>query len=167
MKTIAASLLATTVASLALAIPTPASAEEHDSNRVQQWCVDFRDDGQFFAHLAEDYGTWQAMVGHRVITFQAAGQNCVALRETAGFIFQGPNPFPAPPVEPTCDPEVIVQVVEVEKIVRVEVPVPGPERIVEVTSTQTVTDPAQARTIAKQARRIDRLQAKIRRLQGR
>jgi hypothetical protein len=143
-------LAVSALACTATMMPVAAQADD-DPNKVVQWCVEFYDDGKFYAHLAEDYATWQVMFGHRVATFVAAGQQCDNVPNS--FVFTGPNPWSAPeePCEP-AEPTVVTVVKEVEVIRYVPV---------EVSSTELTA------TVNRQANKIVRLKAQIRKLRNR
>lgn len=153
MKTIAASLLATITASIVLATPA------HADGGRQEVCVE--GPTGWYAFAIETDADREAIAGLRVEPLPNSVAGCAAYGPLA------PAPVIPPPVDvPDCEPVTrIVTVPGPERIVRVEVP--GPERIVEHTTVLEVRDPAQAATIAKQARKIRRLQARIARLQGR
>lgn len=140
LLTILATLVALTFGSLAVAGP----AVSNEPN-VGQLCVDFADTGEFLPHLAEDYATWEAMRGHRVAGFVNSPAGCAGLAPDAGEVWDGVNPFPAPPAPPTCEAEVITIVDEVEVV-------------------HTVTDPSLPRKVERQRATIQLLRAKIRAL---
>jgi hypothetical protein len=141
MRRVATTVLAGALASIALAVPA------HADGPAQQFCVDFNDTGNYSAHLAEDYPTYEVMRGHYVTGFVNTASGCAGLGEGYGYVWDEPNPYPAP-VEDTCDPVVVE--------------VPGP--VVEVSSVQTVTDPALVEKVQKQRAKIKRLRAMIRNL---
>lgn len=140
--------IARLAAASVMAVSTLAVAPSANAGNVEQFCVDFSDNGNFSAHLAEDRPTWEAMLGHHITTFVNTPQGCSGLSEGDGYLFTGPLPDFGDEV---CDPKVIIK----------EVEVPGPERIVEVSSVQTVDNPKLLRKIKRQAATIKRLRAKL------
>lgn len=136
-------------AMLAASTAAPAAAQD-DPNKVVQLCVDFQDAGDFTAFLAEDYATWEAVRGHRIAYFVAVPpvQGCAALQAGDGFVFDGPNPWPAPVTEPpACEPA--ERVVQVERVVYQDAP-----------ATLAKLDKL-GRKIERQAARIAKLRAKL------
>jgi hypothetical protein len=144
MKTIATAVLATVLSATGLVAVTATTAAAD----YRQVCVE--GPTGWFAYTIESEADLAAIEGLRVEPFPNSAVGCEAYGPLA----------PAPVIpDATCEPEVVTRVVRVE--------VPGPVQVIETSSTQTVTDPALVAKVERQARKISRLQAKIRHLRNR